>query len=160
MDREALERARMRLTGADENRPRAADVEAALAQAKDGLEALAQTAAELEAGIPEQLGSALQEGLRAEVLPVARHIAEVRGLSAQTIRRLERLQGDLAAERKARVEDLALLVDLIASGWRGVERRLDRLERIMDRVERALEDRPVAPVYRIDERQERRMPGA
>src|ERR671919_118788 len=90
MDREALERARMRLTGADENRPRAADVEAALAQAKDGLEALAQTAAELEAGIPEQLGSALQEGLRAEVLPVARHIAEVRGLSAQTIRRLER----------------------------------------------------------------------
>jgi hypothetical protein len=160
MDREALERARMRLTGVDENRPRAADVEAALAQAKDGLEALAQTAAELEAGIPEQLGSALQEGLRAEVLPVARHIAEVRGLSAQTIRRLERLQGDLAAERKARVEDLALLVDLIASGWRGVERRLDRLERIMDRVERALEDRPVATVYRIDDRHERRAPGA
>ena len=150
----------MRLAGADESRPRAADVEAALAQAKDGLEALAQTAAELEAGIPEQLGSALQEGLRAEVLPVARHIAEVRGVSAQTIRRLERLQGDLAAERKARVEDLALLVDLIASGWRGVERRLDRLERIMDRVERTLEDRPVATVYRIDDRQERRAPGA
>ncbi len=150
----------MRLAGTDENRLRAADVEAALAQTKDGLEALAQTAAELEAGIPEQLGSALQEGLRAEVLPVARHIAEVRGLSAQTIRRLERLQGDLAAERKARVEDLALLVDLIASGWRGVERRLDRLERIMDRVERALEDRPAASVYRIDDRQERRVPGA
>jgi hypothetical protein len=83
----------------------------------------------------------------------------VRGLSAQTIRRLERLQGDLDAERTTRVEDLALLVDLIASGWRGVERRLDRLERIMDRVERALEDRPVASLYRIEDRQERR-PGA
>ena len=124
MDREALERARMRLAGADESGPRGADVEAALAQAKDGLESLAQTAAELEAGIPERLGSAMQEGLRAEVLPVARHIAEVRGLSAQTIR------------------------------------RLDRLERIMDRVERALEDRPAATVYRMDDRQERRAPGA
>ena len=42
-----------------------------------------------------------------------------------------------SAERTARV-DLALLVDLIASGWRGVERRLDRLERILDRMERSL----------------------
>jgi hypothetical protein len=79
----------------------------------------------------------------------------VRGLSGQTIRRLERIQGDLAAERQARVEDLALLVDLIASGWRGVERRLDRLERVLDRLERALEDRPSAAVYRIE-----RKPGA
>jgi hypothetical protein len=44
----------------------------------------------------------------------------VRGLSGQTIRRLERLQGDLAAERKARVEDLALLVELITSGLRSM----------------------------------------
>jgi hypothetical protein len=93
--------------------------------------------------------------LRDEVLPVARHLAEVRGLSAQTIRRLERLNGDLAADRKARVEDLALLVDLIATGWRGVEKRLDRIERVLDRVERALEDRPSAAVYRIE-----RKPGA
>jgi hypothetical protein len=88
-------------------------------------------------------------------LPVARHLAEVRGLSAQTIRRLERIQTDLAAEQKARVEDLALLVDLIATGWRGVERRLDRLERVLDRLERTLADQPAAPVYRIE-----RTPGA
>jgi hypothetical protein len=80
----------------------------------------------------------------------------VRGLSGQTIRRLERIQGDIAAERKARVEDLALLVELIASGWRGVERRLDRLERVLDRLERASEEQPAAaPVYRIE-----RKPGA
>jgi hypothetical protein len=109
--------------------------------------------------VPERVSGAIEDALRNEVLPVARHIAEVRGLSAQTIRRLERLQGDLDAERTARVEDLALLVELIASGWRGVERRLDRLERIMDRVERALEDRPVASLYRIEDRQELR-PGA
>jgi hypothetical protein len=91
--------------------------------------------------------------MRAEVIPVARNLAEVRGLSGQTIRRLERLQGDLDAERRARVEDLALLVELISSGWRAVERRLDRLERSFDRLERSLEDSPVAQVYRLQDHQ-------
>jgi hypothetical protein len=145
----------MRLADSGDGRPDDAALEALLERARSGLEALAVTTAELEAGIPERLDTALQRGLREEVLPVARHLAEVRGLSGQTIRRLERLQGDLLAERKARVEDLALLVELISSGWRGVERRLDRLERILDRLERALEDRPSAAVYRIE-----RKPGA
>jgi hypothetical protein len=155
MDRDAIERARMRLAATGDAERDDAALEALLERARAGLEALAVTTAELEAGMPERLDTALQQGLRAEVLPVARHLAEVRGLSGQTIRRLERLQGDLAAERKARVEDLALLVDLIASGWRGVERRLDRLERVLDRLERSLEDRPAAAVYRIE-----RKPGA
>jgi hypothetical protein len=154
MDRDAIERARIRLTAAGEGEPEAA-LEALLERARAGLEALAVTTAELEAGMPERLDAAVQRGLREEVIPVAKHLAEVRGLSGQTIRRLERIQGDLATERQARVEDLALLVDLIASGWRGVERRLDRLERVLDRVERALEDRPSAAVYRIE-----RKPGA
>jgi hypothetical protein len=154
MDRDAIERARIRLAAAGEGEPEAA-LEALLERARAGLEALALTAAELDAGMPERLDTAVQRGLREEVIPVARHLAEVRGLSGQTIRRLERIQGDLAAERQARVEDLALLVDLIASGWRGVERRLDRLERVLDRLERALEDRPSAAVYRVE-----RKPGA
>jgi hypothetical protein len=149
MDRDAIERARIRLAAAGEGEPEAA-LEALLERARAGLETLALTTAELEAGMPERLDTALQRGLREEVIPVARHLAEVRGLSGQTIRRLERIQGDLAAERQARVEDLALLVDLIASGWRGVEKRLDRLERVLDRLERALEDRPTAAVYRIE----------
>jgi hypothetical protein len=62
------------------------------------------------------------------VLPVARHIAEIRGLFNQAIRRLERVEGELLAERKARVDDLELLVDLVSSGWRGVDARLARLE--------------------------------
>jgi hypothetical protein len=152
MDRDAIERARIRLAAAGEGEPEAA-LEALLERARAGLEALALTAAELEAGMPARLDTALQRGLREEVIPVAKHLAEVRGLSGQTIRRLERIQGDLAAERQARVEDLALLVDLIASGWRGVERRLDRLERLLDRIERAVEDRPSAAVYRIERNQ-------
>ena len=47
----------------------------------------------------------------------------------QLIRRLERVEGDLLAERHARVDDLALLVDLVTSGWRSVDRRLDGIER-------------------------------
>lgn len=145
----------MRLAEPGGRRPDDAALEALLERARAGLEALAVTTAELEAGMPERLETALQQGLRAEVLPVAKHLAEVRGLSAQTIRRLERLNGDLAADRRARVEDLALLVDLIASGWKGVEKRLDRIERVLDRLERALEDQPSASVYRIE-----RKPGA
>jgi hypothetical protein len=152
VDRDALERARRRLEEARSPTPGRADVETALARAESALEALTRTAAELESVVPARLGAAIEEGMRLEVLPVARHVAEARGLTAQVVRRIERLQADMAAERKERLEDLSLLVDLIASGWRGVERRLDRAERILDRIERGLEQRPEAAVYRIDGR--------
>jgi hypothetical protein len=153
MDRDALERARRRLVEATAESVTAADVEATLEQARAGLENLAQKAAELEAQVPERLGAAIEHGMRAEVLPVAQHIAEVRGLTAQVIRRLERLETRIAAERRERLEDFGVLVDLVASGWRGVERRLDRIERVNDRIERALEERPAAaPVYRLEGR--------
>ena len=158
MDRDSLERARSRLENGRSGQPDAGSFEATVDRARTALEELAERTAELEAAVPERLGSAVQESMRLEVLPVARHVAEVRGLSAQVIRRLERLQGDVDAERRARVEDLALLVELVASGWRGVERRLDRLERMVDRLERGWEDRPVAELYRIEDRE--RKPGA
>jgi hypothetical protein len=150
MDREALERARARLAEAREERPNRADLEAAVERAETALDQLARTAAELEAVVPERLGSAIEHGMRNEVLPVARQIAEVRGLTGLVVRRLESLQREIAAERRERLEDLGLLVELISSGWRGVERRLDRSERILDRIERSLEERPGAALYRID----------
>jgi hypothetical protein len=150
MHRDAVARARRRLADGALDAPKAADLEAALERARAGLETLARTAAELEATVPERVGAAIEDGMRAEVLPVARHIAEVRGLTGQIVRRLEALQREVAAERKERVEDLALVVDLGASGWLGAEARLDRLERAIDRLERTLEARPGAPVYRIE----------
>ena len=59
---------------------------------------------------------------------MARQVAEVRGLQSQVLRRLESLECELAAERHARVDDLALLVDLVSSGWRAVNERIARLE--------------------------------
>ena len=151
MERDALERARRRLAEAREERPPRADLAAALDRAEGALDALARTAAELETTVPQRL-AALEDGMRAEVVPVARSLAEVRGLTAQVARRLEAIQAEAAAERRERLEDLGLLVDLVASGWRGVERRLDRAERVLDRIERALEDGPGAAVYRLDGR--------
>jgi hypothetical protein len=144
VDPDALERARERLAQADEGRAAPADVEAALDRARAQVEELAATAAELEASIPERVGEAVREGIRVEARPVSRQLAEVRGLLNQTIRRLERIETELLAERNSRVDDLALLVDLIESTWRAVDDR-------MRRIEEAIHDRQAATVYRIGE---------
>jgi hypothetical protein len=149
MDYSAVERARERLEAAAQNKTQPGDVQAALDRARAQIEELAELAATLEATMPQKIGEAVQEGLRSEALPVARQLAEVRGLANQTIRRLERIEGENLAERHARVDDLALLVDLITSGWKGVDERLARIER-------GLQDSGGAIVYRIEDAQDRR----
>jgi hypothetical protein len=144
MDEAALERARERLAEAAAGKASAGDVEAALERARAQVEALAQTAAELESSLPERVGDAVREGIRVEARPVSRQLAEVRGLANQTIRRLERIETELLAERNSRVDDLGLLVDLIDSGWRAVDERLRRIED-------ALQAPRGANVYRIGE---------
>ena len=145
MTDDAIERARKRLEEAAEGRPDAAAVDAALERARAQVEELAQAAAQIEATLPAKIDDALQDGLREQVRPVGRNLAEIRGLSNQVIRRLERIEGDLLAERHARVDDLALLVDLITSGWKAVDDRLGALERNLQSGEGAI-------VYRIEER--------
>jgi hypothetical protein len=128
MDELALERARQRISQAAAGRTDPAALEAALERSREGLEALAATTAELESTLPGRLDAAMQDAIRAEVVPVARSLAEIRGLLNQAIKRLERLEGDVLAERHARIDDLALLVDLVSSGWKGVDDRLARIE--------------------------------
>jgi hypothetical protein len=137
---EAIARAQQRIEDAAAGRTDPAAFDATLERARHAVEALAATTARFEVGLPE----AIQDGLRQHFRPSARHLAEVRGLTNQVIRRLERIEGDILAERHARVDDLALLVDLIASGWRGVEERLAKLEAGLTR--------DGAVVYRLDER--------
>jgi hypothetical protein len=132
---EAVERAWKRVESATENRVEPAAVDAALERARDAVAALAQTTAELEAGLP----AAIEDGLREHFRPSARHLAEVRGLTSQIVRKIERLDGELLVERHARVDDLALLVDLIASGWRSVNERLARIEAALPPVAEVLE---------------------
>jgi len=145
MTDDAFERARERLKEAAEGRPTAVVVDAALERARAQVEELALAAAQLEETLPQRIDGALQDGLREQVRPVGRNLAEIRGLTNQVIRRLERIEGDLLAERHARVDDLALLVDLISSGWKSVDERLGSLEKNLQTSEGAI-------VYRIEER--------
>src|SRR6202050_5580575 len=115
-----------------ERYPLPPDVSAALDRARLQVEALAQTADELQVVLPDAVGNALRDGLREEAAPISRRLAEVKGLSNQMIRRLERLETDLLAERHARVDALALLVDLITSEWRSLNERLDRVEHLLE----------------------------
>jgi hypothetical protein len=149
MDYSAIERARERLEAAAKSRTQPSDIDAALERARAQIEELAELAAQLEASLPGKIGEAVQEGLNREALPVARGLAEVRGLANQTIRRLERMEGDHLAERHARVDDPALLVDLVTSGWQSVDDRLARLER-------NLTENSGASVHRIEDAQDRR----
>jgi hypothetical protein len=86
--------------------------------------------------IDEQVAAAVRDGVRAEAAPVGRHLAEVRGMSVRAIRQLERIEADLGAERSARVDDLAVLVDLVSAGWRAVDERLARIEELLGGDER------------------------
>jgi hypothetical protein len=113
---DAIERAQEQLAA---RRETTAEVEATLMRAREALEALAAATAEMQVALPQSL----QEHFR----PSARHLAEVRGLMNQVIRRLERLETDFLAERHARVDDLQLLVDLVAAQWQSTNERLDAL---------------------------------
>jgi hypothetical protein len=146
MDADAIKRAQERIDQAASGRVEPAALDATLERAREQVEALAATAAELESTLPSRIGDALQDGLRAQVLPVGRNLAEIRGLMNQVIRRLERVEGDLLAERHARVDDLSLLVDLVSSGWRGVNERLARIEESLARQTGG------ATVHRIEDR--------
>lgn len=91
----------------------------------------------------EEIREALRDGLREEAAPISRRLAEVKGLSNNAIRRLDRLEATIEAERSARVDDLALLVDILTEGWRSLNARLTRVEELLKREE------PGAEVYQL-----------
>jgi hypothetical protein len=81
----------------------------------------------------DDVREALREGLREEAAPISRRLAEVKGLSNNAIRRLQSLEDAVDSERNARVDDLALLVELLTEGWRSLNARLDRIEAQLER---------------------------
>jgi hypothetical protein len=91
----------------------------------------------------DEIRAALREGLREEAAPISRRLAEVKGLSNNAIRRLESIEATIESERNARVDDLALLVELLTEGWRAMNARLARMEALLQAEE------PGAAVYRL-----------
>ena len=139
-----MERAQERV----EQRADGAALDALLVRAREQVEALASATAALEESLPGRV----QEAVRGEAQPVGRNLAEIRGLMNQLLRRLSTLEGDLLTERNARVDDLALLVDLVSSGWKGVDARLGRIEAVVNRLEQQAHDSRGAIVYRMEDR--------
>ena len=83
----------------------------------------------------DEIRQALKDGLREEAAPISRRLAEVKGLSNNAIRHLENIEGTIESERNARVDDLALLVELLTEGWKAMNARLDRIEVQLTRAE-------------------------
>jgi hypothetical protein len=97
-----------------------------------------QMAADLEARLPRNVGSILYEALRVQVQPVSRHIAELDALYQLINGRLEDMRLQIERERHERLEDVALLSELVSAGWRSADRRLARMERMLTRLEEAI----------------------
>jgi hypothetical protein len=74
---------------------------------------------------------ALDEAVLAEVRnlvnPATEQVLQLRALFQEFIRRL-------GAERRERVEDLELMTELMIEGWKNVDRRLGRIEKIVGRL--------------------------
>jgi len=99
---------------------------------RDLLATFTEAATELETRLPQGVGSVVYEAIRVEVRPVAEHVAEMERLFQHLIRRIHEVE---ARERSERLEDIALLTELITSGWRSVDRRLGRVERMLERLQ-------------------------
>ena len=121
------------------------------------LDRLTAATSELEATLPQGVGTVVYEALRVEVGPVAKHVAELATLFDRMLQRLDKVSTEVGDERRERFEDVALLAELITSGWRSVDRRIARLEQIVTRIEAAKAPRggPQARVYRLDEAADR-----
>jgi hypothetical protein len=65
--------------------------------------------------------------------------------------RLDEVSTSVGDERRDRLEDVALLTELVTSGWRSVDRRLARLEQIVARIESGRNGRRQGRLYRLDD---------
>ena len=135
MDEQVLERARQRVAEARTEGVAGARLDASLERARAEVMRLAQVADELESSLPKQVGIAVRDGIAREVVPVSRSLAEIRGGVNQSLRRLERLEEELLAERNARIDDLA---DPRRPRVGGLVRGRRRLKRLEDGIEGAV----------------------
>jgi len=100
---------------------------------RDLMKTVSRTAAELEARLPEGVGSIVYEAVRVEVRPVTQHMAQMQSLVDRLCETLERVGASVDSERQERLDDLALLTELIVTGWRTMERRVAHVERLLER---------------------------
>jgi len=94
------------------------------------LEAVVQVASELE-----DPSAARQHSEALALRPFAVRMSVMDALFERLAQDLDAVKRELGRARSERLEDLTLLVDLITTSWRSVDRRLGRIERKLERIE-------------------------
>jgi len=104
------------------------------------IEEVKEIAADLRAILPTRIEAAVQRALEAhEGAPVDTRVAELHALALDTAQRTRALAADVRADRVSRVEDLEVVVDLLAEGLGAVRGDVSRLEARSQRIEKELE---------------------
>lgn len=101
-----------------------------------------QHAEHAELAVPDSAPApALDEAVLAEVrnvvTPATEQVFQLRALLGEFVQRLK-------SERRERVEDLELMTELMVEGWKNVDRRLGRIEKVVSRLEDAQSAAPAA----------------
>jgi hypothetical protein len=99
------------------------------------LAAFAQAATDLETTLPQGVGSVVYEALRVEVEPMSQRVGHMGTLVEQLTSVVRRLVHEVGGERRERIEDVRLMCELLVSSWESANRRLARIERILERLE-------------------------
>lgn len=106
-------------------------------EAEEGV-AIVERAAEDEGDASEQLPAATPSE---ETLLTAR----VGALLEELVSAMTELRRESRSDRQERLDDVAMLVELMSTGWQGVDRRLARIESVVARMETA-SPRPAPPI--------------
>jgi hypothetical protein len=109
--------------------------EAAAAVRGQLVESLDRTSVELERRLPDEVGGIVFEAVRVEVQPVTRHLAQMADLIDELRVVVSRTDSIVGEERRARLDDLQLITELIVTGWQTMDRRLARVERMLERAQ-------------------------
>ena len=99
-----------------------------------------EIAADLRSVLPTRIEAAVSRALDAhEGGGVDHRVAELHALAADTAQRTRALAADVRADRLSRIEDLEVVVDLLAEGLGAVRGDVAKLEARSERIERELE---------------------
>lgn len=128
------------------------DLRTLLQRAETNVDELRGTARELAAILPTRVEAAVARALGEDEGGLGRRLDGVLGETLQNGSALDRVERDLLAERMARVDDLEIVVRLIASGVASVKQeiallagRIDGLQGTLDRPLTLTLERPADP---------------
>jgi len=119
----------LRQRGVAASEPVGPDLRTLLARSERHVDELRRSASELAAILPTRVEAAVARALGEDEGGLGRRLDHVVGQSDRLNAAIERVEGDLLAERMARVEDLEVLVGLVSGGLTSLRAELRAVRR-------------------------------